>query len=57
MVNQIYTTGHMPVVHAYNLSYSGCRDQEDCVVSQFRPKKIKKKRDPISKVLNTKKGW
>jgi hypothetical protein len=40
----------VPVVHAYNPSYSGGRDQEDLV--QGQPEQ--QNQDPISKISNTK---
>jgi hypothetical protein len=37
------------VGHAYNPSYSGGRDQEDC---SSRPTQANSSRDPISKIYN-----
>jgi hypothetical protein len=43
-----------PVAHAYNPSYSGGRDWEDC---SSKPTQGRSSQDPISKMPNTKKGW
>jgi hypothetical protein len=42
------------VAHAYNPSYSGGRDQENC---GLKPARANSLQDPISKKLFTKKGW
>jgi hypothetical protein len=42
-----------PVAHAYNPSYSGGRDQEDC---RSKPARKNSSRDPISKKPFTKIG-
>jgi hypothetical protein len=43
-----------PVAHTFNPSYSGGRDQEDC---GSKPAQANSLGGPISKPLNTKKGW
>jgi hypothetical protein len=43
-----------PVAHAYNPSYSGGRDQEDC---SLKPVQANSSWDPILKKSITKKGW
>jgi hypothetical protein len=40
------------VAHAYNSSYSGGREQEDC---GLKPTSANSSQDPISKIPNTKK--
>jgi hypothetical protein len=42
------------VAHAYNPSYSGGRDQQDC---GSKPVKVNSSWDPILKIPNTKKSW
>jgi hypothetical protein len=42
------------LAHAWNPSYSGGRDQEDC---RSRPVLVNSWQDSISKLPNTKKGW
>jgi hypothetical protein len=51
----IFETGSCwaPVAHAYNPSYSGGRDKEDC---SLKPVQASSSRDPISKILNTKRA-
>jgi hypothetical protein len=46
--------GQAPVAYAYNPSYSGGRDQEDC---SSKPAQVNSSQDPISKKTITKKGW
>jgi hypothetical protein len=40
--------------HAYNLSYSESRNQENL---DSKPPRANSSQDPISKILNKKKGW
>jgi hypothetical protein len=49
--DQEFKASRAPVAHAYNLSYSGGRDQED---HGLRPAQENSLRDPISKIPNTK---
>jgi hypothetical protein len=42
------------VAHNCNPRNLGCRDQED---NSLKPTRANSSRDPISKLLNTKKGW
>jgi hypothetical protein len=48
-----YLRSWAPVVRAYNPSYSGGRDQEDC---HSKPAQANSLQDPISKTPITKKG-
>jgi hypothetical protein len=42
------------LAHACNPNYSGGRDQEDHIL---KPARANSSQDPISKILNPKKGW
>jgi hypothetical protein len=52
--NEIGGGGWAPVAHACNPTYCGGRDQEDRGLKPIQANSFK---DPISKILNTRKVW
>jgi hypothetical protein len=54
MLIKIYPQGWALVVHAYNSTCLGGRDQED---RSPKPTGANSSQDPILKILNTKKEW